>query len=161
MNVAPSDPSERTHEAARSCSGSVALPVLDTLGAAIGGANIAISVTAEDKVRIYGIPVDKEVGLGLGITQLTVYGLAATYGYIQAARCRSLRRGGHPDEDLSEERVQPLNGGKSGPLLREAKEPDVVPGFGDDLPSWSAFRRMPIEADPNLTTRNGLSRGSP
>jgi hypothetical protein len=163
MNVAPSDPSKRTHEAARKCTDGVFLPVADSLVAAVGVYNISVSAAAQDKVTMYGVPVDKTAGLTLGITQLVVFGAAATYGYIQAARCTGLQRELHRAADLEAEAQakptaaanQPLEAAPGsaddhdaaeGPPARSAAN---VPSAGSapperQLPSWSAFRRMPM-----------------
>jgi hypothetical protein len=88
----PSEPTERTPDAASRCTSSVLHPVLDTVGAGIGALNIGIAADASPgKVSWYGVEMDADTGMGLGIAQLGVYGAAAVYGYIQTARCRSLR----------------------------------------------------------------------
>jgi hypothetical protein len=152
MNVAPSDPSERTRQAARECTSSVYYPALDTLAAAVGAANIVISATADRKVLIYGAETDKDVGLGLGITQLVLYGGAAAYGYLQLARCSTLRSEQNIDGD--ERRSEAA--GRGGVVLpRRGAEEQPEPSFGgeDSLPSWSAFRRHPIVEDYRKPTR--------
>ena len=88
----PSDPSERTREAASRCTTSVLHPVLDSVGAGIGAINIGIAADASPgDVSWYGIEMDAEKGMGLGVTQLVVFGAAAAYGFIQISRCDTLR----------------------------------------------------------------------
>jgi hypothetical protein len=152
MNVAPSEPSERTRQAARNCTSSVLYAVGDSLSAGVGLVNIGISASADRKVLIYGAETDKDVGLALGITQLALFGGAAVYGYVQSARCGALRAEQNID---GEERRSEAAGRGAVVLPRRGAEKQPEPSFAgeDNLPSWSAFRRHPIEEDYRKPTR--------
>jgi hypothetical protein len=170
MNVAPSDPSKRTTKAARDCTDSVLFPIGDTLAAGVGAYNVGVSVAAHDKVTIYGAPVDKSVGLALGISQLVAFGAAATYGYIQVARCNSLKHEQHVVDDADAQT-------ESKPTAPPPPPVEAAPGTSDDhdatealpapagsnappeqqLPSWSAFRRMPM---PGASTSHNRYEGT-
>jgi hypothetical protein len=93
MRTAPSDPAERTRNAALSCTSDAYFPFLDTISAGVGVYNIGVSLAARDRVSIYGVERSKKAGLALGITQAALFGLGATYGYVQLARCSELSRG--------------------------------------------------------------------
>ena len=89
----PSEPKERTAHAASRCTTSVLQPVLDSVGAGIGGLNMAIAANASPgKVAWYGIEMDSDTGMALGATQLGLFGAGAVYGFIQTSRCNSLRK---------------------------------------------------------------------
>jgi hypothetical protein len=154
MNTAPSDPSDRTSEAARECTSSYLKPAMDMLGAGVGGINIGISALADDKVKIYGIEVDKGVGLGLGIGQLALFGAAATYGFIQAGRCNALRHEQNVETDGEAiERAQSPSPAAANPPSGVIKDPTRSPPgdmtqSSDTLPEWSAFRRVPLGPMP-------------
>jgi hypothetical protein len=178
MNVAPADPSRRTHEAARRCTDSYLLPIVDTLGAGLGAYNVGVSTAADDKVKLYGVDVDKKVGLALGVTQLIAFGAAATYGYVQATRCNSLRHEQHLEVDP--QAPAPAAPGASAQAKPGASAPppvEAAPGTADDhdatdqpapaasggppqheLPSWSAFRRMPLPAPSASASANDFQR---
>src|SRR5687767_15104274 len=86
----PSAPIDRTPQAAARCTTSVLHPVLDSLGAGIGALNIGIATDASPgKVSWYGMEMDAEKGVALGVTQLGIYGAAAVYGFIQTSRCNT------------------------------------------------------------------------
>lgn len=154
MDVAPSDPSKRTVEAARQCTASFAAPVVDTLSAAVGAYNTAVSANATDGVKVYGISMSRSAGLALGVSQLAAFGIAATYGYIQAGRCHALR----VERRLEEPAQQSPTGGHGSqpPSTAEIASPTVATNTSTDpadapnapepqLPSWSAFRRVELE----------------
>jgi hypothetical protein len=160
MRTAPSDPSERTPEAAQACTSSYLVPALDSVSAAVGGYNIAVSAAADDKVRIYGGEVDKGVGLGLGIAQLAAFGIAATYGYIEATRCNELR---HEQRVLTDDEVaaRPADP-PPGPGMPPPPPADVTPEKrAAELPEWSAFRREPLPPTPPPDTRYHAPRYAP
>lgn len=147
MHTAPSDPSERTHEAARECTSSYLHPIGDVAGAAVGAINIGIAASADDGVSIYGTEASRKVGIGLGITQLALFGAAATYGFIQAGRCNALR---HEQHVLTDGEVAALP--PPPPPPPADPPPDTPAGAADAsgasttaaLPEWSAFRRVPL-----------------
>jgi hypothetical protein len=151
MNVAPSDPSKRTVEAARECTGSYAAPIADTLSAGVGAFNTAVALSATDEVAIYGISMKRSSGLALGVTQLAAFGLAATYGYIQGSRCHALRAERH----LEEPPEPPPTGGHGAPTANTTDSTNPANASADatdapgapapELPSWSAFRRVELE----------------
>lgn len=170
MKVAPSDPSQRNHRTARECTDNILLPVLDTLAAGVGAYNIGFSAAADDKVSYGSIDIDKGVGLALGITQLVGFGAAASYGYIQFARCQTLRReqniGTRKTEPEPPSPMEPPPPGASQAATPPPPPVAMAPGSADDhdategpgrsagsstapsatdeLPSWSAFRRVPL-----------------
>jgi hypothetical protein len=130
---------------------------MDGFGAAVGGYNIGISASADDKVKIYGIEVDKGVGLGLGITQLALYGIATTYGVIQAGRCNTLRHEQNMQTDAEAQARPPP------PPPEDFKTPSAMIGDAPAatthgaqdtaaLPEWSAFRRVPLTRAPAAST---------
>jgi len=158
MSTAPSHPSARTEEAARECTSSPHLPILDTLSAGVGAFNVAISAAAEDEVTFYGAAIDKEVGLTLGITQLALFGAGAVYGYVQLGRCHALRKErhltsgeGHARRDRNP-RSPPLEGGSA---VADVPPPAEPPS---ELPSWSAFRRVHLSPSARSRTPHGMSR---
>ena len=163
MNVAPSEPSQRTRQAARECSASILAPLGDTLGAGVGAYNMGISLAARNEVTIYTAPVDKGVGLALGISQLALYGAAATYGYIQAGRCNSLRAETHMNGGAEQvvslpgrSRTSPTAAAASrarGDALGSEHDPGTSTQAASGsveatLPAWSAFRRVPLKPTP-------------
>jgi hypothetical protein len=88
----PSDPMERTREAASRCTTSVLHPVLDSVAAGVGALNFGIAADASPgKVAWYSIEMDAKKGMALGATQLALYGAAAVYGFVQTSRCSDLR----------------------------------------------------------------------
>ena len=88
----PSDPVERTRDAADHCTTSVFYPVMDTLGAGVGAVNMGVAASAGGgKVLWYSSEIDAEAALVLGAVQLALYGAGATYGFIQTSRCGTLR----------------------------------------------------------------------
>lgn len=157
MDVAPNDPSKRTVEAARNCTSSFAAPVVDTLSAAVGAYNTAVSANATDGVKVYGISMSRSAGLALGVSQLAAFGIAAAYGYIQAGRCHALRVERHLEEPTQQ---APTGGHGSQPpstaSTADVSSPTVATNTSTDpadapnapdpqLPSWSAFRRVELE----------------
>jgi hypothetical protein len=88
----PSEPTERTPDAAARCTTSVVYPVLDSVGAGVGALNMGIAASASPgKVTWYGAEMDADTGMALGVTQLAIFGAGAVYGFIQTSRCSSLR----------------------------------------------------------------------
>lgn len=168
MNTAPSDPSERVTVAASECTNTAYLPAGDALAAAVGGINIGISAAAEDEVRYYGVTMDKGVGLAIGITQLAVFGAAATYGFIQLNRCNQLRREVHLDSPPEPERpATPPPASSPAAAIADAPAPaseGTAPAAPPqhELPSWSALRRFPMTAKPSPSTASpSRYNGSP
>jgi hypothetical protein len=90
----PSDPSERTQEAADECNANALAPAGDALVAAVGALNLGIAASAnsDEKIRWYTAELDPGTGMALGAAQLALFGAAATYGFIQLSRCYELRR---------------------------------------------------------------------
>jgi hypothetical protein len=136
-------------------------PISDTIGAAIGGVNMAIAASTKsyEDLRYVGIKVDKSVGFwGLGVVPLVLFGAGAVYGYVQCARCDALLREQGLDtqgEKVVRVRVETEaqreqrwanpedwgNTGKTAIKLRLAREGDGA----TVLPDWSAFQRVPLE----------------
>jgi hypothetical protein len=86
----PSDPSEEQYADSSRCTTSVLIPVLDTASAAVGAINIGIAANASPgEVTWYGVEMESETGVALGITQLAAFGAGAVYGFIQTSRCRA------------------------------------------------------------------------
>jgi tetrahydromethanopterin S-methyltransferase subunit F len=174
MPTAPSDPVQRTRKAAVACKSATHYPIVDTISAAVGVYNIGVSLVARDRVLIYGQEASKKTGLTLGITQAVLFGLGATYGYVQVARCRELGR-----ERGLEAKPRPApsgdwhakprargngatgdstgqgsrTGGRtasagSAPGTEDDFPRGTAPGTEDavsaELPPWSAFRRYPL-----------------
>lgn len=152
MNTAPADPRERTREAAGECTNDPLIPILDTASAAVGAANIAISAGADDQVRYGSITMDKKVGLTLGVTQLVLAGAAATYGYVQLARCHALRREHYLDAPLAQTPAPRPVGNAHTYGVANVDAPATAPvppppdGEHHELPAWSALRRVPLTA---------------
>jgi len=185
MHTAPSDPSERVTPAASECTSSVWLPTGDALAAAVGAVNVGISAAADDQVHYYGVTMDKQAGLAIGITQLAVFGAAAAYGYVQASRCLELRREVHLDStpaaaresprEAPEERPTTTRGGPTTAVAGAAAEspppgapptaaaPAAAPSAETprELPSWSALRRVPLTATRAPHTAPARFSGSP
>ena len=89
----PSDPSQRTAKATRECLQGYWYPILDTANAGIGAYNTGLAASANegDRIKAYGyLEMDRKAGLALGITQLTLFGAGAVYGFVQLARCEAL-----------------------------------------------------------------------
>jgi hypothetical protein len=149
MNTAPSAPSERTPEAAHACTNDALVPILDTVSAGVGAANIAVSAGAYDQVEYGSIKMDKKVGLALGVTQLVLAGAAATYGYVQLARCNALRREVGLEPPVAQ---APPKGNATTYGVASVQEPEqpavAVPPDSEhhELPEWSALRRVPLTA---------------
>src|SRR4051812_24978211 len=118
MDVAPSDPSKRTVAAARECTASFAAPIVDSISAAVGAYNTGVSLGATDEVAIYGIHMKRGAGLALGVTQLAAFGVAATYGFVQATRCHTLRAERHLDAPAEQ---PPVGGTGRSPRTRPAR----------------------------------------
>ena len=161
MDIAPSDPSRRTVEAARECTSSVAAPIADSISAAVGAYNTGVSLAATDEVRIYGITAKRSTGLALGVTQLAAFGIAATYGFIQASRCHSLRAERHLDEPTPK---PPPTGGHGSPAANSPSTAESSSAsdatLAPELPSWSAFRRVELPP-PSQKTQQPSRFGSP
>ena len=152
MRTAPSAPAERTREAAYECTNDVLVPGLDTLSAVVGAVNIAVSAGADEEVRYGSVTMDKKVGLSLGVTQLVLAGAAATYGYIQLARCNSLRREHGLDPPTAAQTPPKGNATTYGVANVEEPAATTAPAQPDgehhELPAWSALRRVPLTAVP-------------
>jgi hypothetical protein len=173
MPTAPSEPAQRTRNAAHACKSALEYPVVDTISTAVGIYNIGVSLAARDRVSVYTVDMSKRTGLTLGITQVVLYGLGATYGYVQTARCSELREEKGLDArprssasgDWRAKPRAPVNGATGATGQSSARgdrtasvgrapgsEDDLprspAPGTDDaespDLPSWSAFRRYPL-----------------
>ena len=163
MNTAPAAPSERTTPAASECTSSVLLPTGDAIAAAVGAVNIGISASADDQVRYYGVTMDKQAGLAIGITQLAVFGAAAAYGYVQASRCNALRREVHLESEPPAAREAPRKGPEQpAPTTSGASPAEAAPvaEAHRELPSWSALRRVPLTATKAPPTAPSRFSGS-
>jgi hypothetical protein len=90
----PSLPSDRTQGAANECKPWSIWPTADAISAGLGVVNIAIAATADADTRVswYGAEMSRDAGLGLGASQLVLYGAGAAYGFVQLSRCRELRK---------------------------------------------------------------------
>jgi hypothetical protein len=90
----PSVPSDRTQEAAKACKPSSIWPTADAISAGVGAVNIAIAAGADAEAGVswYGAEMSRGAGLGLGASQLVLYGASAAYGFVQLSRCRELQK---------------------------------------------------------------------
>lgn len=92
-----------------------------------------------------------------------LYGLGATYGYVQVARCSALRR--ETERDDADDSPGSSSNGNTPPRNQATASASRAPGSEDDppqgpapgtedaapanpeLPSWSAFRRYPLQQE--------------
>jgi hypothetical protein len=117
---------------------------------------IAGGAKAGGEIRYLGIEVDKSVAFwGLGVAPLVLFGAGAVYGFIQHSRCDELLR----EHDLDPEGRR-VEGAESVAPADEREKRWSNPGDGsvgtvvqtreqaehEDLPEWSAFRRVPLDA---------------
>jgi hypothetical protein len=88
----PSDPTERTREAANECTASNTFPILDSVGALVGAVQIGIGASMAEGERTSAFDMTSGTAIAVGVTELALFGAGAIYGYTQVARCKTLRR---------------------------------------------------------------------
>ena len=88
----PSDPSERTREAASECTATNLVPILDSFGALTGAVQIGIAASMDEGDRTSVFEMTSGTAMAVGITELAVFGAGAIYGFTQVARCKTLQR---------------------------------------------------------------------
>ena len=173
LHGAPSDPGQRTTEAARECTSGIAAPLADTGFALLGGMNLALSAASDNGGVVYGFPVKKkQVGVAIGVAQLVVFGTSAAYGFVQTTRCRKLEEqeelqrelvarpkstpgqpaprpavSGAPAATVGADSAAATNGDATVPVASAPKPPAPAPA-STELPAWSAFRRLPLGETP-------------
>jgi hypothetical protein len=92
--------------------------VLDSAAASVGAINIGVAANASPgRVAWYGMEMESETGVALGVTQLALFGAGAVYGFVQTSRCSAY---------IEERRRQPEGPGWSPALDGEGQSPAPV-----------------------------------
>jgi hypothetical protein len=96
IDAAPSEPHLRTEHAAVECTASTALPILDV---AFGSVEAAFGVAAavESPRATRDNVLSKEARLTVAAVWTGIYAISATYGFVETADCRKLRREVFPE----------------------------------------------------------------
>lgn len=81
------------------CTTSYLWPVVDTALAVYEVAGVAY-VSTLDESRFRNYPISKEADMAVGAAFAAAFAGSAVYGYVSLARCRRVKQGPAPGEDL-------------------------------------------------------------